>query len=210
MFNTKIITAGTLILSMLVLIAATQIDKEKVNEQDRNHHTLSGIVVDADTEDGIPNATVTLKKSNGEDGMHADRTQQDHQQHQEGVTRTDDEESKLDSTTTDHNGEFEFENLAEYISGAATHGADRQAQDQTQHDQDQNDERFILVVEADGYETEEKEFNLSDYIDRADHERTAMDRDQDRDRDQHMDRDREDKDKDKLKIELTPENGTQY
>lgn len=201
MFNKTIITAGTIILSVMVLIAATQIDTDKVNDQERNNHTLSGMVVDADTEDGVANATVHLKKSNGEDGMQADRTQQDQQQQQqEGVTRTQDDGSELDTTTTDQNGEFEFENLAEHTSGAVQ-GDDRQAQDQAQRGQTQNNERFVVVVEADGYETEEKEINLSDYMDRND-ERGAMESGQDRGQD--MDRDREDKDK--LKIELTREN----
>jgi len=182
-------TAGALILSMMVLIAATQIDKEKVNDQDRNHHTLSGIVVDAESDDGVANATVYLKKSNGEDRMQADRTQQ--QQQQDRATEHDQDE--LDSTTTDQNGEFEF-----VIDQIRTPGAQADVQAQ----QGAEDEAFLLVVEAEGFETEEKEIKLSDYIDR-DEERTAMDRDEDRDYDRDEDKD---KDKDKIRIELTPEN----
>ncbi|CAN5392195.1 hypothetical protein BH23BAC3_BH23BAC3_17400 [soil metagenome] len=209
MFNKTIMTAGTLILSMMVLIAATQIDTEKVKDQERNDNTLSGIVVDADSEEGVPNATVYLKKANGEEGMQADRTQQQQQQHQDRATEHDQDE--LDSTTTDQNGEFEFDMDQIRMQGAQTGVQSQQPGVQAQQQGAEN-EAFVLVVEAEGYETEEKEINLSDYLDR-DQERGAMDRDQDRDRDydsdQDMDRDRDDdkdKDKDKLKIELTRSN----
>lgn len=203
MINKTIMTAGAFILSMMVLIAATNVDSQ-VSEQDRDHHKLSGVVVDADTEEGVANATVYIKKKNGDDRMQADRTQQQQQQQHQQDRATGQDHDALEQTTTDQNGEFEFENIAQLRTQGA-HGA--QAQQQEQHQQQQQrgaeDETFVLVVEAEGYETEEKEINLSDYIDR-DRDHTAMDRDQDRDRE--YDRDRDDKDKDKIKIELTRSN----
>jgi len=225
MINKTLMTAGAFILSMMLLLAATNINAQQVGEQDRDQdrdrHALAGIVVDADTEEGIPNATVYIKKKNGEDGMQTDRTQQQQDQQQQQQQQQDRAaehgQDELESTTTDHNGEFEFDNLGQLLTQGAQAGTQQQQQQQQQDQQQQeherdNDETFILVVEAEGYETEEKEIKLSDYLDRQG-EHGAMDRDQDRDReydtDQDMDRDRDDdkdKDKDKIKIELTRSN----
>jgi len=178
-------TAVAFILSMMVLIAATNVDSHEVSEKDSDRHTLSGIVVDADTDDGITNATVYIKMKNGNDAMQSDRTQQ----HQEGHAVEHDQD-ELDSTTTDRNGEFEFNNVDKLQTQTSEEGTQPQ---QTQQ-RDQN-ETFVLVVEAEGYETKHTEIKLSDYLDR-DEEREEMDMDRDRDDDK-------DKNKDKVKIELT-------
>lgn len=89
MLNKAFMTAGTLILSMMVLMAATQVETLNSNsEHDLDRvETLEGEVVDANTEEGIPDATVYL--INGNDRANAD------------------------STTTDFSGEFSFEGLEE-------------------------------------------------------------------------------------------------
>jgi len=188
MTNKTIMTAGAFILSMIVLIAATNPNVQEVTEQERERDTLYGIVVDADSEDGISNATVYIKKENGENGMHSDTNQQEDQ-------ATEHDQDELDSATTDHNGEFEFNNVNQLKTQATDAGS--QSQQTQQRDQD---ESFVLVVEAEGYETKEQEIKLSDYLNQDD-ERGEMDRDQDMDRDHD-----EDKDKDKIKIELTRSN----
>lgn len=224
MLNKIIMIAGTVILGMMVLIAATKIDSYEVGNQDRTDHTLSGVVVDADTQDGIANATVYLKKKD-DDGMQTDRThqqdqyQQDQRQQDQQDRAVEQDQGELDKTTTDEKGEFELENIEQILNQNNEQRIDaqdqqhqnQQYQDQWQQQEGMENDLVVLVVEAEGYETVEKEINLSDYLDRN---RDAMDRDRDRDRDydkdQDMKRDREydekDKDKDKLKIELTRSN----
>jgi hypothetical protein len=221
MLNKIIMIAGTAILSMMVLIAATNIDSYEASSQDRTDHKLSGVVVDADTQDGIANATVYLKKKD-DDGMQTDRThQQDqYQQDQDQQDRQDraveQDQGELDKTTTDEKGEFELENIEQILNQnneQRIDAQDHQYPDQQRQQEGMGDDLVVLVVEAEGYETVEKEINLSDYLDRN---RDAMDRDRDRDRDydrdQDMKRDRDkeydekDKDKDKIKIELTRSN----
>lgn len=202
MINKNILTAGAFILSMLVLVAATNINSnEVILNPDRK--ALTGVVVDADSEEAIPNATVYLKKNNNDDGMKADRTQQQQQQQQQDRA-VDQEQDVIDETTTNQNGEFEFDNIEQLRAQLGNRDRVHERQQEQQHEQQQQqqalegeDETVILVVEAPGYETKEKEIKLSEYLgDRAD-EKGAMERDRDRDKD---------KDKDKIKIKLTRAN----
>lgn len=207
MINNNILTAGAFILSMLVLLAATNINSNEVI-LDPHPKTLSGVVVDADTEEVIPNAIVYLKKNN-DDGMQADRTQQQQQQQQDRAVGL--EEDMIDETTTNQNGEFEFDNIEELLAQLGNQDRGHEQQQQQQQDQQQqltlerDDETVILVVEAPGYETEEKEIKLSEYLEDSADEKEAMESDQYSDQDQDRDQDR-DKDKDKIKIELTRSN----
>lgn len=157
--------AITLILSLMVMIATAQ-ETQETYDHDVSDRSLSGIVVDAETQEAIPNATVHLK--------HAEGTF-------EGVFDADDEATSiLETATTNESGEFTFENV-------------------TMADPD--NESYVIEVEAPGYEREEKDVDLDEYLGR--------DMDQDWDQDQDWEAG-EDKHKEKIRIELKRENGDEY
>lgn len=151
MFNKVYITSGTFILSLFILIAATSVETMESNlNQQVNENQLTGEVVDAETQEGIPDATVYLNKS---EGM-SDRTTTTSTQNRQGT-------ADRDSTTTDYNGEFTFENAE--LTGTVTleakadgyeseekevdledHGDNRINQDQNT-DQDRIDENKITI-----------------------------------------------------------------
>lgn len=101
MFNKAILTAGTFILSIFVFMAASELDTDTHDNQEFNEEELSGEVIDAQTEEGIPNVTVYLKNGDSNSGQ-TDRTT---------TTTQNQNTAAADSTTTDQSGEFAFNNV---------------------------------------------------------------------------------------------------